>query len=49
MREIGVIRPPQPKQYQQQGYQQYATKPVYAPQQAQIQPSYDLYDEDIPF
>lgn len=82
VREIGVIRPLQPKQYQQQGYQQYATKPVYAPQQApqpayapqqapaapqrvaqapapqqpvyapqqaQIQPSYDLYDEDIPF
>lgn len=82
VREIGVIRLPQPKQYQQQGYQQYATKPVYAPQQApqpayapqqapaapqrvaqapapqqpvyapqqaQIQPSYDLYDEDIPF
>lgn len=82
VREIGVIRPPQPKQHQQQGYQQYATKPVYAPQQApqpayapqqapaapqrvaqapapqqpvyapqqaQIQPSHDLYDEDIPF
>lgn len=39
VREIGVIRPPQPKQYQQQGYQQYGQQPAYAPQQAQ-QPAY---------
>lgn len=39
VREIGVIRPPQPKQSQQQGYQQYAPQPVYAPQYAP-QPAY---------
>ena len=45
VREIGVIRPPQPKQYQQQGYQQadYAPQPAqqqYAPQQAAPAPRY---------
>lgn len=50
VREIGVIRPPQPKQYQQQGYQQYGQQPAYAPQQAPQQaPVIDLYDDDIPF
>lgn len=38
VREIGVIRPPQPKQYQQQGYQQYGQQPAYAPQQAPMAP-----------
>lgn len=40
--EIGVIRPPQPKQYQQpQGYQQAAYAPQqYAPQQAAPAPRY---------
>lgn len=57
VREIGVIRPPQPAYAPQQAPaapQRVAQapapqQPVYAPQQAQIQPSYDLYDEDIPF
>lgn len=46
VREIGVIRPPQPRQYQQpQGYQQpaYAPQPAqqqYAPQQAAPAPRY---------
>lgn len=42
VREVGVIRPPQPKQYQQpQGYQQttYAQQQAYASQQTP-QPSY---------
>lgn len=44
VREVGVIRPPQPKQYQQpQGYQQAAHAPApqqYAPQQAAPAPRY---------